>query len=378
MDLIKRYHAIISKGDLEPDKSQEQAINRLNIVKGEILDLRNFRATKRSLSGFFKVRGTPSLESRNKGLYMFGGVGTGKSMVMDLFFESVNSSRKRRVHFHAFMYEFHERLKNIRLMRKKDPVRIICQEILNKIDLLCFDEFQIIDITDAMIVGRLFQELFLGGLTVITTSNFHPEELYKDGLNRGLFLPFVTLLMKNVEILEVDNRKDYRNRKLRREDSYFCKEEVTAVAGFNRIWEDIVDNGTQELIIHYQGRELKLQNYGNGACRISFQELCEQPLSAVDYLNLCNHIKVLFLENIPILSSSQNDIARRFILLIDALYEANIRIVCLSAVEPESIYSSGRFQKEFARTVSRLNEMRGDDWPRKDGRSVLLTNIGSK
>ena len=368
MDLIKRYHAIISKGDLEPDKSQEQAINRLNIVKGEILDLRNFRATKRSLSGFFKVRGTPSLESRNKGLYMFGGVGTGKSMVMDLFFESVNSSRKRRVHFHAFMYEFHERLKNIRLMRKKDPVHIICQEILNEIDLLCFDEFQIIDITDAMIVGRLFQELFLGGLTVITTSNFHPEELYKDGLNRGLFLPFVTLLMKNVEILEVDNRKDYRNRKLRREDSYFCKEEVTAVVEFNRIWEDIMDCGTQELIIHYQGRELKLQNYGNGACRISFQELCEQPLSAVDYLNLCNHIKVLFLENIPILSSSQNDIARRFILLIDALYEANIRIVCLSAVEPEGIYSSGRFQKEFARTVSRLNEMRGDDWPRKDDR----------
>ena len=253
-------------------------------------------------------------------------------------------------------------------MRKKDPVRIICQEILNEIDLLCFDEFQIIDITDAMIIGRLFQELFFGGLTVVTTSNFHPEELYKDGLNRGLFLPFITLLMKNVEIVEVDNQKDYRNGKLRKEDSYFCEEEVTAAVRFNRIWEDVVDHGTQELILHYQGRELKLQNYGNGACRISFQELCEQPLSAVDYLNLCNHIKVLFLENIPILSNSQNDIARRFILLIDSLYEAKIRIVCLSAVEPEGIYSSGRFKKEFARTVSRLNEMRGDDWPRENNR----------
>ncbi len=368
MDLIKRYHAIISKGDLEPDKSQEQAIKHLNIVKDEILELKNSRATKRSLSRFFKARGTPSLGSTKKGLYMFGGVGTGKSMVMDLFFESVTSSRKRRVHFHAFMYEFHERLKNIRVMRKKDPVRIICQEILNEIDLLCFDEFQIIDITDAMIIGRLFQELFFGGLTVVTTSNFHPEELYKDGLNRGLFLPFITLLMKNVEIVEVDNQKDYRNGKLRKEDSYFCEEEVTAAVRFNRIWEDVVDHGTQELILHYQGRELKLQNYGNGACRISFQELCEQPLSAVDYLNLCNHIKVLFLENIPILSNSQNDIARRFILLIDSLYEAKIRIVCLSAVEPEGIYSSGRFKKEFARTVSRLNEMRGDDWPRENNR----------
>ena len=140
--------------------------------------------------------------------------------------------------------------------------------------------------------------------------------------------------------------------------------EVNAAARFNNIWKDINDHGTQELILHYQGREFKIQNYVNGACRISFQELCEKPLSAVDYLNLCAHIKLLFLENIPILSNSQNDVARRFILLIDAVYEANVRLVCLSKVEPEGIYISGKFEKEFIRTVSRLNEMRGDDWHR--------------
>ena len=366
MDLINRYHAIVANNAFEPDKSQESAIAHLEMVKAEISDLKNSKGIKKPLSRFFRIRGTPPLSPKKKGLYMFGGVGTGKSMLMDLFFENVNLSRKRRVHFHAFMYEFHERMKKIRLKRRKDPVRIICQEILNEIDLLCFDEFQIIDITDAMIVGRLFEELFNGGLTVVTTSNFHPEELYKDGLNRGLFLPFIKLVMRNLELVEVDNQKDYRSRKLRKEDSYFCEEKVTDASRFNRIWEDIVNHGTQELVLHYKGRELKLQKYSNGACRISFQELCGKPLSAVDYLNLCNHIKVLFLENIPILSNSQNDLARRFILLIDTVYEANIRIVCLSAVEPEGIYSGERFNKEFARTVSRLNEMRGDGWPRKN------------
>ena len=215
-----------------------------------------------------------------------------------------------------------------------------------------------------MIVGRLFQELFSGGMKVVTTSNFHPDELYKDGLNRKLFLPFILLLKENLKILEVDNHIDYRNRKLRKSDSYFCEKKSTALVEFNEIWEEILVHGTQELVLPYQGRELKLQNYVNGACRISFQELCEKPLSAVDYLNLCKHIKVLFLEKIPIISSAQNDIARRFILLIDTVYETKVRLVCLSAVEPEGIYLGGRFKKEFSRTVSRLNEMRGDDWQR--------------
>ena len=364
MDLIKRYRQLVAKGELAQDKSQELAIAQLKMVRDELIDTKFAGVSKNLLSRLLSVGRESSLENKKKGLYLFGGVGTGKSMMMDLFYESVDTSRKRRVHFHAFMYEFHENMKKVRLTRRKDPVSFICKEILKEINLLCFDEFQIIDITDAMIVGRLFQELFAGGITVISTSNFHPEELYKDGLNRELFLPFIRLMMDNLKIVEVDNQIDYRNRKLRKDDSYFCEVEVNASARFNKIWEDINDHGTQELILHYQGREFKIRNYVNGACRISFQELCEKPLSAVDYLNLCAHIKLLFLENIPILSNSQNDVARRFILLIDAVYEANVRLVCLSKVEPEGIYISGKFEKEFIRTVSRLNEMRGDDWHR--------------
>ena len=143
---------------------------------------------------------------------MFGGVGTGKSMLMDLFFESIDNSRKIRVHFHAFMYEFHEKIRKIRPTRRKNPVRTACQEILKDISLLCFDEFQVVDITDAMIIGRVFEELFSSGITVVTTSNFHPEELYKDGLNRGLFLPFIRSLVDNLTVLEVNNRIDYRTK----------------------------------------------------------------------------------------------------------------------------------------------------------------------
>ncbi len=365
MDLIKQYSELITRGNLEPDRSQEIAISELNIVREELLSVKPTQKSNNLLSRLFTGNGKKTMKHNKSGLYLFGGVGSGKSMMMDLFFASINSSKKRRVHFHAFMYEFHENMKKIRQIRKKDPVHTLCKGISKQADLLCFDEFQITDITDAMIVGRLFKEIFSAGMTVITTSNFHPEELYKDGLNRGLFLPFIHLLMDNLKIVEVDNQVDYRNKKLRTEDSYFCEKQVAAEMKFNQIWDEILDNGTEELVIHYQGRELLLKNYVNGACRISFQELCEQPLGAVDYLNLCNHVKVLFLERIPILSKFQNDIARRFILLIDTLYEAKVRLICYAAVEPESLYSNGRFKKDFARTVSRLNEMRGNDWHKK-------------
>ena len=364
MDLIKRYERLVTNGKLVRDLSQEFAISQLNVFRNEFVNSDPAGGYKDVLSRIFTVSRAKKIETGENGFYMFGGVGTGKSMMMDLFFESVLTSKKRRVHFHAFMYEFHENMKKVRLTKKRNPVRIVCQQMLSSIELLCFDEFQIIDITDAMIVGSLFQELFSGGMKVVTTSNFHPDELYKDGLNRKLFLPFILLLKENLKILEVDNHIDYRNRKLRKGDSYFCEKKSNALVEFNEIWEEILVHGTQELVLPYQGRELKLQNYVNGACRISFQELCEKPLSAVDYLNLCKHIKVLFLEKIPIISSAQNDIARRFIILIDTVYESKVRLVCLSAVEPEGIYLGGRFKKEFSRTVSRLNEMRGDDWQR--------------
>ena len=362
MDLITEYNRLINEGYLQPDKSQEIAISELYKLGNQFMSFQHRRKANGQLFRLFRQIQIKSLKPQNKGLYMFGGVGTGKSMLMDLFFESINNPRKIRVHFHAFMYEFHEKMRKIRPSRRKNPVRTACQEILKDINLLCFDEFQVVDITDAMIIGRVFEELFSSGITVLTTSNFHPEELYKDGLNRGLFLPFIRLLVDNLKILEVNNLVDYRTKKLREGDSYFCKEDNLAIEKFDQIWEENSANRAKELVLHYHGRILRLKNFVNGACRISFQELCEQSLSAVDYLHLCTHVKLLLLENIPVLNKDQNDAARRFILLIDTIYEANVRIVCLAAVEPVEIYRSGKFKREFARTVSRINEMRGDDW----------------
>lgn len=365
MDLITEYNRLINQGYLQPDKSQEIAISQLNKLGSQFMSLQQKKKTNSQLFRLFRQAPIKSSKPQNKGLYMFGGVGTGKSMLMDLFFESIDNSRKIRVHFHAFMYEFHEKIRKIRPTRRKNPVRTVCQEILKDISLLCFDEFQVVDITDAMIIGRVFEELFSSGITVVTTSNFHPEELYKDGLNRGLFLPFIRSLIDNLTVLEVNNLIDYRTKKLREGDSYFCEEDNLAVEKFDRIWQENNASRAKALVLHYQGRVLRLKNFVNGVCRISFQELCEQALSTVDYLHLCTHIKLLLLENIPVLTKDQNDAARRFILLIDTIYEANVRLVCLAAVEPEEIYRSGKFKREFARTVSRINEMRGDDWQQK-------------
>ena len=283
-------------------------------------------------------------------------------MIMNLFFQSLDFSEKRRVHFHEFMLEFHQKTKKIRTFKNKDPVKIICNDLSKEIKVLCFDEFQIVDITDAMIVGRLFEELISTGVIIITTSNFKPYELYKDGLNRQLFIPFINLIENKFKILEVDNKVDYRKKKLKMQERFFLKKNIDDINKFYYLWKKLYDENSKEFIINYQSRELRLKNFSNGICKISFSELCEKPLSTVDYLNLCNYVKVLFIENIPQINNSQNDFARRFINLIDILYEAKVQLICFSSVNIEDIYIGKKLEKEFMRTVSRLNEMISSDW----------------
>ena len=283
-------------------------------------------------------------------------------MIMNLFFQSLDFSEKRRVHFHEFMHEFHQKTKKNRNLKNRDPVKIICNDIAKEIRVLCFDEFQIVDITDAMIVGRLFEELINNEVIIITTSNFEPNELYKDGLNRQLFFPFINFIEDRFKILEVDSKVDYRKRKLKIQNRFFLKTNKDDGNKFNRLWENLYENNSTDFIINYQSRELILKNFSNGICKISFSELCEKPLSTVDYLNLCNYVKVLFIENIPQINNSQNDFARRFINLIDILYEAKVQLICFSSVNIEDIYIGKKLDKEFMRTVSRLNEMISSDW----------------
>ena len=251
----------------------------------------------------------------------------------------------------------------VRSQRHKDPVKYVCNTLIKETYLLCFDEFQIIDITDAMIVGRIFEELFSGGMTIITTSNSAPDDLYPNGLNRNLFLPFLELIKKNLDVIKVDNDVDYRRKKLVEKDRYFHSNSVNAKKQFDNLWNSISSGAGEKFVIRYQGRQVELRNFNAGACRILFHEICERSLGPSDYLNICYHVKILFLENIPALDRSQNDIARRFMLLIDTLYEAKIRLVCYGLVHPDEIYPRGRFKKDFERTVSRLNEMRSETWP---------------
>ena len=213
-----------------------------------------------------------------------------------------------------------------------------------------------------MIVGRLFDELIKKKVTIITTSNFKPRELYGEGLNRELFIPFIELIENKLKILEVDNKVDYRKKKLIIESRFFLKNKKDELTRFDELWEKLYEHNDSIFVINYQSRELKLNKFSNGICRISFKELCENPLGTADYLNLCNYVKVLFLENIPEISKSQNDLARRFINLIDIIYEGKVQLICLSYMKIDDIYNGTKLKKEFKRTISRLNEMQTNDW----------------
>ncbi len=361
-DLELLYRDLLNKGNFEYDKSQYKAIKALNEIRTKILKSFSKKKITNLISSFFSKNILKKNFLFDRGVYLHGGVGTGKTMIMNLFFESLDISKKRRVHFHEFMHEFHKKTKIVRSIKNKDPLKRLCNDIAKEYKVLCFDEFQIFDITDAMIVGRLFEELIKKEVIIITTSNYKPYELYKDGLNRKLFLPFIKFIEKKLKILEVDNKVDYRKKKLTLKDRFFLKKNPKDLIRFNQLWEKIYDNNDSDFVIHYQSRELRLKKFSNGICRISFKELCENPLSTLDYLNLCNYVKILFLDNIPQINKSENDVARRFIHLIDILYESRIQLICFSSVIIQEIYVGEKLNNEFMRTISRLNEMISRDW----------------
>ena len=361
-DLEVLYENLVKEKNLDYDESQHNALKVLNNLKTYIL---KSLSTKKIRTLFGKLIFLKHFQQKSffhNGIYLYGGVGTGKTMIMNLFFQNLNITEKQRVHFHEFMHDFHQKTKKIRTKKNKDPIKTICSEIAKDIKVLCFDEFQIVDITDAMIVGRLFDELIKKKVTIITTSNFKPRELYGEGLNRELFIPFIELIENKLKILEVDNKVDYRKKKLIIESRFFLKNKKNELTRFDELWEKLYEDNDNSFVINYQSRELKLNKFSNGICRISFKELCENPLSTADYLNLCNYVKVLFLENIPEISKSQNDLARRFINLIDIIYEGKVQLICLSSMKIDDIYNGTKLKKEFKRTISRLNEMQTNDW----------------
>ena len=359
MTLTEIYDARVAEGKLRPDPAQHGVLPALEAIRQWLEE--NAGRKVGLFAGLFARPVQPP-----KGLYLWGGVGRGKSMLMDLFIEATAITAKRRVHFHAFMQEVQHALHEARKTGVEDALAPVAAAIARDLRLLAFDEMQITDITDAMIVGRLFEKLLAAGVVIVTTSNRPPEDLYKNGLNRALFLPFIAILRDRLEVVELESPNDYRQHRLAGAQVYFHPA-GKARGQIEAIWADLTggDKGTP-LRLPVNGREVELPCFANGVGRATFWELCARPLGPGDYLVIAQAVRVLILEDIPQLSSSNFNEAKRFVTLIDALYEAKVRLICSAADEPERLYIEGEGSFEFERTASRLREMQGADWG-KDG-----------
>lgn len=357
------YRRRVADGTIDADPAQRLAVEKLQLLAMRLADYNPARPKRVGL-GLFGW-GRDRLEQKPvPGLYLYGGVGRGKSMLMDLFFHAAPVAKKRRVHFHAFMQEMHRGIAAARAEGVTDPVKPVADAVADDATLLCFDEMQVTDITDAMLVGRLFERLFERGVVIVTTSNRAPDELYKDGLNRNLFLPFIALIKERLEVHELASATDHRLDRLRGGEVYFSPLGPAATAALDRVWSDLAGGAGVPLDLEVQGRSVVIPAFRGGVARASFAGLCGTPLGPADYLAIADAVDVLVLDDVPALSRARNNEAKRFVTLVDALYEAKVRLVCSAAAEPDALYTEGAGAFEFERTASRLHEMRGADWGR--------------
>jgi len=366
------YEARVAAGDLETDPVQQDAADALDEIA------RRLKSQARRWRLFSRPRAV-------KGLYIWGGVGRGKSMLMDLFHDRANVKAKRRVHFHAFMAEVHGDLAAWRAMDARerrgarqrvsgngdDPIPPVAKKIADSARLLCFDEFQVTQIADAMILSRLFGELFDRGVTVVATSNRPPGDLYKNGINRELFTPFIDLLKARCDVLHLDADRDYRLEQLSQAPVWYAPTGPDADAAMDAAWKRLTLGAAERPCrLALKGRTLELPAEAAGVARIGFDALCDTPLGAQDYLTLASNIHTLMLDHVPILTPDRRNAAVRFTTLIDALYEARVKLVASAAGAPEELYPSGDGSFEFQRTVSRLHEMRSDAYLGAEHRMV--------
>jgi cell division protein ZapE len=364
--IAERYRALVHDRQFQYDPAQAELARTLDALS---MKLRDYRAEPRP-SAFARLMGLKgALPPR--GLYVFGAVGRGKTMLMDMFFDAAPTPLKRRAHFHAFMADVHARLHQWRQARKRgevageDPIAPVAAELAREASLLCFDEFSVRDIADAMILGRLFTALFGAGVVVVATSNVAPGDLYKDGLNRALFLPFVALIEEKLDVVELDARADYRLEKLKRAPVYYSPIGPKADAALDAAFLALTGHARGErLEVELLGRRLDVPQAIDGVARFGFDALCRRPLGSADYLDIAQRFHTVVLDRIPALAESERNEARRFIILIDALYDMRVKLIASAAGEPETLYAGkdGAEAFEFARTASRLYEMRSAEY----------------
>ncbi|MEM9049508.1 MAG: cell division protein ZapE [Pseudomonadota bacterium] len=358
---LSRYRRLVKEGVLQDDPAQLRAVEKLQILHNRLQDYDPVQP-KRVGIGLFGWGRERIRQDVVPGLYLFGGVGRGKSMLMDLFFADAPPPHKRRVHFHAFMQEVHAGIARARVAGAKDPIADVAQAVSASATLLCFDELQVTDITDAMIVGRLFEALFARGVVVVTTSNRPPDDLYKDGLNRDLFLPFIALIKQKLDLHELASARDHRLGRAQGVRVWFSPLDADSAADMDAVWAKLAGGVGAPFVLEVGGRAITLPQRWGRVARVGFAALCEMPLGAADYLRLTQEIDWLLLEGIPVLSRARFDAAKRFVTLIDTLYEARVRLVAAAEAEPETLYASGAGSFEFQRTVSRLREMQAASW----------------
>ncbi len=362
MTRVKQLYAErLAAGKLAPDPAQAAAIERLDGLS---------KALSAS-HGWFGGKARP------KGLYIWGKVGRGKSMLMDLFFEAVTLKDKKRVHFHDFMLETHafifewrkmsatERRRHPAYVRDAgdDPIAPTAKRIADQARLLCFDEFHVMQIADAMILSRLFEHLFERDVAIVATSNRKPSDLYVNGINRELFLPFIRRLEEEVDVIELKSGRDFRLERLTAAPVYYAPLGAEADAAMDTAFARLTAGAAPSAeSLDVQGRQLRINAQAMGVARFTFDELCKQPLGAADYLTLARHYPTILLDRVPQMGKDERNWAARFVTLIDALYESKTKLVMSAAAQPDTLYVAGDGAFEFERTTSRLHEMRSADY----------------
>lgn len=346
-----RYQADLAKPGFVVDEAQARAVEALQKVYEQLL---SNPPIKRFLGRRLRW---PDVD----GLYLWGGVGRGKTHLMDAFYEALPFPYKLRTHFHRFMHDVHERRK--KYPNERDPLQLVANEIAEKVRVLCFDEFFVSDIADAMILGRLFQHLFSQGVTLVTTSNCAPDELYRDGLQRANFLPAIDMLKANVTVLNVDGGVDYRLRALTRAELYHWPNDAKADEVFALAFEDIApEPGHPDATLEIHGRMLKVRRLAEGVAWFDFAELCDGPRAAADYIELAREHHTVLISHIPQLTREREDPARRFINLVDEFYDRGVKLLLAADVAQEQLYTGQKLVFEFQRTQSRLTEMQTQEY----------------